>query len=362
MGSRTMRDPGETSGLEPSRESVSSTAIADACTFLERAQCADGRWLDFRGDRNISSSWVTAYIGTQLARAASHSSSVDRARTWLLDHPHPAGGWGYNRATRPDADTIANVVHFLLALGPTEATARAITASVRLLEQFFVPSVGGFRTYQPVQNDSLHHPNSSWCAVHPCVTAMCASALAAADYQGQSARVRMCADYLRSQQRETGLVDAFWWEGATYATYHAARVLRIVGDGEAVARAKEGVLARVHCDGGWGTNLGGASSAFHTALAVKTLTIACDDRHTRAIGDGLTWLLRMQEPDGGWPTVPILRVPRPDIHHPRGAADEQWAPTLRDRNRLFTTATVLSALVDGSSAFYATDPGNAAKS
>jgi squalene-hopene/tetraprenyl-beta-curcumene cyclase len=326
------------------RESLAE-AITRGCSFLERAQVANGRWLDFRSERLISSHWVTAYVGSQLAQAVGRTAAVDRACAWLLHNQHPAGGWGYNLANPPDADSIANVIHLLVQCGGTRSIAAAIDEATGLLSRYWVESAGGFQTYHPIEGDDLRYPGSSWCDAHVSVTAMCATALAVADEQAHRQIVEACAGHVRSLQRPDGLWDAFWWDGRTYATYHAARLLQRRGDAGRVAHACEGLVRVRHAGGGWGNTEGSESAPFHTALALSTLLLDPDDRHAGAVHEGLWWLLRTQEWDGGWSSVPILRVPRPQAHAPWNHPDEGLVPLAADGKRLFTTATVISALV-----------------
>jgi squalene-hopene/tetraprenyl-beta-curcumene cyclase len=336
-------------GYAPESQRLQDTvtgAIARACSFLEAGQLANGRWLDFRDQQLISSQWVTAYVASQLVRAGTSGAAVERACAWLLNNRLPQGGWGFNLANPPDADSIANVIHLLVQCERSEPVVAALGEAVVLMSRYWVESVGGYQTYHPIAGDRLRSADSSWCDVHPSVTAMCATALAALDEQAHEQIIEVCAGYLGSVQRPDSLWDAFWWDGVTYATYHAARLLAHVGDTDRVARASY-ALVRMRCgDGGWGKDAGSEPAPFHTALALSTLLLD-PGRHREAIGAGLAWLLRAQERDGGWPSVPILRVPRLQAHAPWRGSDAELVSFTADRNRFFTTATVLSALLDG---------------
>jgi squalene-hopene/tetraprenyl-beta-curcumene cyclase len=344
---------------EEEGETSVAEALARASRFLEGAQTADGRWLDFRfrfvvGDRDvISSQWVTAYVGQALTRAGGNPASLERARDWLAGHAHPGGGWGFSLATPTDADSIANVVRFLAHWRGTPAWDAALTEACAQLLRYWDEVEGGFRTYRPAERPSLNgwasYPGSSWCDVHLSVTALAALALHASGDTRHRPILDACARGVRGWQTPEGFWEAYWWHGRTYATFHAARLLSLSGeDSEPVARAARWLSGAQRADGGWGNGTGGEAAPFHTALALATLLLdGGRHRHAPALHAGLRWLLRAQQSDGGWANVPIMRMPRPDVHAPWEDPEGcLLLPVLTDHNRLFTTATVVSALSD----------------
>lgn len=336
-------------------------AIRRAARFLEASQRPDGRWLDFRGETFISSQWVTAYVGSHLWRASGEPAAPSRALTWLLGHQHPGGGWGFSLANPPDADSIANVVHLLAALGGPE---EALGFATELLLRYWADEGGGFRTYLPIPGDPLHFPGSAWCDVHLSVTAMAAQALHAVDEGRHREVLSACARLLRARQAEAGFWDDYWWDGRTYATYHACRFLSLAGDQESTARAGDWLMEVRSPGGGWGNGVNGEPAPLHTAFAVGTLLLGDPRRHADGIREGIRWLLDAQIADGSFAAVPTQRVPRPSVHAPwEGGEDTLLRPLLTDHNRLFTTATVLAVLGDsrGASAAPRAFPVHAAK-
>lgn len=337
-------------------------ALERGVRFLERAATVDGRWLDFRfrfvGRQRdvISSQWVTAYVGHALARAGGDPTLLERARQWLLTHAHPGGGWGFSLATPADADSIANVVAFLARMR-TEPLAEplhdtALTEACRQLLLYWDEAEAGFRTYRPAERPALDgwasHPGSSWCDVHSCVTALAAQALHAVGEPGHTSLLEACARRMRERQAAEGFWEAYWWQGRTYATFHSTRFLHLrAGAASPVDRALRWVEDTQGADGGWGNGTGGSTAPFHTALALATLLLEPHRASPSALAAGLEWLLRSQQPDGGWASTPIMRMPRPEHHAPW--TDPEGClllPVLTDLNRLFTTATVLSTLAD----------------
>ncbi|HYO58969.1 prenyltransferase/squalene oxidase repeat-containing protein [Archangium sp.] len=344
---------------EEELETAFTEALARALRFLENARTADGRWLDFRfrfvvGDRDvISSQWVTAYVGQALARVGADPATLEKPRDWLMSHAHPGGGWGFSLATPADADSTANVVRFLAHWRGVPGWDSALGEACAQLLRYWDETGGGFRTYRPAERPSLNgwasYPGSSWCDVHLCVTALAGQALHAAGDPRHHPVLEACARMLRDGQSSEGFWEAYWWHGRTYATFHAARLLCLLGgDSEPVARAARWLLGAQQADGGWGNGTGGEAAPFHTALALAALLLdGGRQRHGPALHAGLRWLLRAQQPDGGWTHVPIMRMPRPEVHEPwKDPEGCLLLPVLTDRNRLFTTATVVSALAD----------------
>ena len=174
-------------------------------------------------------------------------------------------------------------------------------------------------------------------------------ALQAVDDLGHRRVIEDCARLLRERQSSAGYWDAYWWQGRTYATRHAAGLLCLEKDTSgAVGRAVEWTREAQLAEGGWGDGLGGAPTAFDTALALATLRLAPASEPCReAVRAGLQWLARTQRPEGDWDSAPLMRMPRPEEHAPWDNPQScLLLPVLTDRNRLFTTATVVSALVD----------------
>ncbi|MET0404136.1 MAG: hypothetical protein ABW123_17115, partial [Cystobacter sp.] len=322
-------------------------------------------WLDFRfrfvvGDRDvISSQWVTAYVGQALARVGADPAVLRRARDWLKTHAHQEGGWGFSLATPPDADSTANVVHFLSHFRGEPAAEQALSEACEQLLRYWDEAGGGFRTYRPAETPSLDgwasYPGSAWCDVHACVSALSGRVLHAVGAPRHRAVLEACGRRLLETQSPEGYWEAYWWQGRTYTTRHAAELLCLLGDipggkpgasAAAVARAARWTRHAQREEGGWGNGLGGASTAFDTALALATLRLdpgASGD----ALRSGLHWLSRTQRAEGDWDSAPLMRMPRPQEHTPWEDPEGcLLLPVLTDRNRLFTTATVVAALAD----------------
>jgi len=83
----------------------------------------------------------------------------------------------------------------------------------------------------------------------------------------------------------------------------SATIARLV-EPDAVARLRDYVLAAQHADHGWGAD-GDTSDVVGTALALMALRPMKDDVAVRALADqGVRWLARNQNQDGGWDVTP----------------------------------------------------------
>jgi hypothetical protein len=121
-----------------------------------------------------------------------------------------------------------------------------------------------------------------------------------------------------------------------------------MGDLDPVRRAVAWTLRGQLCDGGWGMPGEADTSSFATALSLSMLTMSgLDDRPP--IAAGIEALIRRQQPDGGWPSHPALRIPLPADPSPAG--DDRWrlirfgtGMVVQDQHRAFTSATCVAAL------------------
>ncbi|HEV2343860.1 MAG TPA: type 2 lanthipeptide synthetase LanM [Actinocrinis sp.] len=335
-------------------------AIHAGLGYVAGRQEPDGSWRDFAiRESGVSDQWVTAYVAANLRRIRAAGPLVKAARGWLLEAGSPGSGWGYNGKQAPDADSTANA---LLLLADTRGAADDpgdVTAAAEVLAGFRCEEDGGFRTYAPLHAEGgWLYTGSAWCRSQPCVTALAGEALHASGLKRYRKQAADAADYLRARQDPAGFWEAYWWHGRLYATYRACRLLVRVGDREQARRAAEWVAGSILDGGAWAEGRDADPTAFATALAVATLVLVAGgttgpDRAALlgAAERGVRRLLGTQKEDGGWPSAPILRVPPPSEYEPWRSPSA--GPLVADQNRLFTSATVLAALI----AWYAGDQG-----
>lgn len=280
-------------------------AVEKGLAFLRERQSAEGFWEDWQLPVGSSRMWTTAYVGWRLASSDCTSGEMlERAAEWLESSELDEGGWGYAESTGADADSTALAIAFLCAMRRRVA----MTAIRRLLR--FVGEDGGFATF------NLEQSFGAWTASQVEVTAAAILALTMTDEApGVVDRARQ---YLCKRQRSDGLWESYWWMSPLYATEIVVRALGT----NARIQAASGVRALK------------PSNPFEMALQ---LMIAPDDLASLAI---------TQNHDGSWPSAPILRLASRDVFEPW--KQQHSGPCFADHGRIFTTATAVSAVAEGS--------------
>jgi squalene-hopene/tetraprenyl-beta-curcumene cyclase len=325
-------------------------AIEGGAEFLRSRQGDDGLWCDFRTPAGEASTWPTAYIGYALGLAGADGPALQRAGDALALRQHVDGGWGYNEHTPVDADSTSWAALFLARLGDRDDSCRR-AASCLVQHQ---KRGGGVATYAhpgPIRRYTgmpSWVPFRGWCQPHLEVSAAAGLAFAELPLAGFSRSAGAAWRFVRSRQVADGSWRSYWWTSPHVATRLAVALAAHMRDRDAVRRAAVWTRAGQQTDGGW-CAAGSETSAFATALSVSVL-VRCElDRGP--IAGGVAALLRLQRPDGSWPSHPILRIPVPPDR--RTAGDDRWHPfefqpgiVVDDQHRTFTTATCLVALAE----------------
>lgn len=295
-------------------------ALRGGLDSLLRTQHPAGSWTDFWLPVGTSDAWVTAYTGLALhavSRCAwlpadmreQADTAARHAARWLLEHPHPRGGWGYNGAVGADADSTAHTLSLLARLGlPVPAPA------LTFLRAHEVPGEG-FRTY------AWPNPTHAWTRPSPDVTA---AALRALHDLGELTPAELRAAWastLGPQQRQNGLWEGVWWVTPAYPTGLALEVWDTAG-------RPAPCFSPVFCTSG---------NAFDLAWQVRAQQVMRQPEAAQATAH----LLSAQTADGAWPTTPLLRVPPA---HPTSGGVTLYAS---DDRRIFTTASALRSLALG---------------
>jgi squalene cyclase len=293
-------------------------AIAAARGFLLARQSLDGSWTDWALPPGSSSIWTTAYVGWQLnrlpdAQRVDVPPALARAAHWLLERRFRDGGWGYCETVGSDADSTAFGILLLDAV-----QGGAPTGAVAHLLGYQQPD-GGFATYR------ADGAAGSWAASHADVTPLALLALlphlGLRDDRMQAGIARVLRD-----RNGDGTWRSFWWTSSAYATRASLELLRAAGAGSRRCDVSQIVSA----------------CAFDTALRVSSGLEAAGVVDAAA-ERGIARLLATQRSDGSWASAPVLRVTRRDCFEPWAVADA--GPLFADPRRLFTTATVLAALI-----------------
>lgn len=328
--------------------------VRSGVAFLLERQGDDGLWRDFETLAGESADWVTGYVGRSLQLAGAPRSALARAARALLERQRPDGGWGYHEAVPTDADSTAYASLFLAAGGwaPPDAATRALAC----LERHQRQPEGGVATYAGEREirEYMELPATfsirGWCRPHVEVSAAAGLAALALGRSGRRAALAAWR-FLQPRQQQAGQWESYWWTLPHYPTAVAVAFAEVLppdaGAAEAVRRAVSWAQAAQASDGGWQAGDDGRPSAFATALGVSIL--ATGGAPTGDVERGIEALLATGDDDGGWPNLPALRIPPPDVEEP--ADMERWrvdelgtGVVIADQHRLYTTATAVAAL------------------
>lgn len=347
-------------------------ALARGIAFLVGRQDADGGFRDFATLAGESVDWTTAYVAEGLREGAASAgvlgppvrSALEQAATLLTSRRRPGLGWGYTDGVPVDADSSAWTVLFLGRLGGSDALVGSAATALAAMQD---AQGGGFATYP--DPDALRGymglaPATSvdgWCTPHPSVTATAGRALLSAHPRSLSA-AQAAWRHLEASADPGGSWRSYWWTEPFYPTAEAVILALELGltasSSSALRRAIDWLESRR--DGQWGFTLdsGEPATVFSSATALRALARSVVATARAAVPtaaslatlrDGLTFLCRTQQRDGGWPSEAILRIPTPAAtvaaaHGPWREGALGAGALIQDHRRVFGTATCVAAI------------------
>ena len=145
----------------------------------------------------------------------------------------------------------------------------------------------------------------------PDITGRVLEALCRRGYNHSHKVIASAVQYLLVQQEANGSWYGRWGVNYTYGTFLALRGLEASGASSAasaIQRAATWIRTIQNQDGGWGEScasyeqqkfVAAPSTPSQTAWALLALVSAGDNR-SESVQRGIGWLLRHQEPNGGW--------------------------------------------------------------
>lgn len=327
-------------------------ASKKAISFLLHKQDKKGWWNDFYTLAGYSDEWVTGYIGSVLAeipvkRAQNAVSTAWRLLKW---RGFFSKGWSYSRYVPTDADSTAWVLKLAESLNKN-------SLKVKRAQRYLDSSVtadGGIPTYanlNPIRKFIQFKDGESldgWCSKHCCVTAAVACL-------GSLKNKTKLLNYLRNQQHGDGSWPAYWWCDREYSTALAVIALKAdtnQKDKAQIHQAVKWVLGRLDSKKYIRNKDYPTGSPFASSWAIHILIEASNSGYKKARKDPhnlIEWLIEKQLTDGSWQSSSRLRIPHPYDKNPdkfnNWDKESLGSGSIRtDVNRLFTTATVLSAL------------------
>lgn len=315
--------------------------------FIYSKQGKDGFWKDFMVLNRLGEDWITGYVGNALHGNFHNRQANRNAKAALLYSNKTRGGWGYNRSADLDADSTAWCLQYLLKNNISKKTLK--DAYIQLLS-FYDPATGGFRTYRTLTNEKK--TPDGWCSPHLCVTSVALQALLLYDSQPLPC-LEKSIDYICRHQSDAGFWESYWWDGRIYGTVQALRALqgwRNRDIGNPIQKGVHWLVANQNSDGGWNNGIVGRSNPFFTGLATSFLAEMFYDNYVTNIEKGIDWLLGQQLKDGSWYSSQTMRVPSPEQTEPWNFREWKtdsslYGVLIGDGNRIFTTATVIRALL-----------------
>lgn len=337
-------------------------------------QDSRGFWTDFHQYAGGSTEWIAGYVGnmllatTNLRRVAPFSldTVILKAADWLVSAQHPGGGWGYNEAVPVDVDSTSTCLLFLHSTTTSDKFIECLANSLSHVVGNQDSGNSGFATYNLTDIQSARSRQSGasgfplrllqpfvakiysgWCSPEPYVTAVAAHFLITVDKRQHSERVVRALDYIESEQTRHGYWNSYWCNSQTFVTAACIRSLSVDNSKEeAVQKAMNWILKEQKGNGAWECKALGKMTPLETASAILGLLIKTPNVSHAKICDGIKYLLGVQRSDGSWESQPCMSVPKPweskdftqeEYKHPR--------LVLTDDERIFTTATVLRALL-----------------
>ncbi len=334
-----------------------SKSIQGARKFLVESFNADGLWSDFLTLAGESVFWVSGYVGYSLIsfeKEPEDKKFLRKAAVNILKCQNLDGGWSYGYGVPSDADSTSWCLLFLSKFD--DLNRDKLPSALEFLLNNQSPLDGGFRTYAAPRavgrfmriGDNVSF--EGWASSQMCVSAVAAQAL----MENRSSKgVDKVLSYIRNGQISEGYWNSYWWTGKLYATTQCIKALNKRGnetDISVIYKGQKWIAQTQLSDGSWTDSKDQESGwAFSTALALNGLLAAPKIVFDTQTKNGVKWLIENQLLDGSWAANHILRIPYPWTKDPWN--QQSWNAdgrainaVIKDQRRLFTTATVFTAL------------------
>ncbi|MFJ8140915.1 FAD-binding protein [Streptomyces sp. NPDC096013] len=247
--------------------------------------------------------WLTAVAGLAFTREDTLAPFVARMADHVAAWQAPDGGWPFATGMQQtDVDTTTRCMEFLHAAAPVRRR-RTLEKATRYLTEIAGPD-GGFPTW--VHGDS------------PDLDMTAGAILALAPDAAQHERLLAGAlEFVLNAQLPDGSFERSWTVSEASAILRAMDALHAVPASTpdltarivaATARSVARLTQTQHPDGGWGQHPDDPSDVLSTAQAVPVLARHGDPL---TLSRAVTCLLRRQDADGGFTSVPDQVGPRP---------------------------------------------------
>ncbi|HEX8539816.1 MAG TPA: prenyltransferase/squalene oxidase repeat-containing protein, partial [Cystobacter sp.] len=274
-------------------------SVQNGISLLVSVQNADGG-IPFIAGLEI---FCTATAGLALAGAGAEPALLSRMADYLVGEQKPDGGWAYAEDVhQTDVDDTAYCLEFLRALDPVHH-AQAITRAEAYLVKMQGRD-GGFPTFVAGSKSEI------------AMTAGALNALAS-NHEQYDALITRGIRYITGHQKADGTFERSWSLSETNAIFRSLLALRLLPESasglrpavnQAEQRSLEYLRRSQNADGGWGQRAGDASDSISTSYALIALS---HFNEQATLKRGVRYLVRQQQSDGRFLSIPDQAGPRP---------------------------------------------------
>ena len=299
----------------------------------------------------FESDWVSGFVAHAICTYTHDGYLSDRVLPNLLRHRRPNGGWGYDRQTPSDCDSTAWVLLALCNAGGLDPF--TIGTALGFILRHQDPATGGFATYALAEElqRRIRAPDKEsivgWLSPHCCVSAVALQCLLTYQVPPDSEPIKRGIDYLLSRKTRDAVWLSYWWRGYSYTTYHALRAIllsRQSPDDFAPATVNF-ILDHQLEDGSWSDENDPVGGVFATSFCALTTLLSPTAETLGAARRGVEWLMKAQNRDGSWPSIPMLQIPPANVADSSSITRKSGMQAVTaDEKRCFTSAEAIWAL------------------
>lgn len=341
------------------------TTIEKGIIFLYEKLSSDGLWHDFETLAGKSSDWVSAYIIYSISDIWLFNGLINQDFKYdfskrILRRQRINGGWAYNKEVPTDSDSTAWAL-LALTLVP-QWKPSAIIKGLQYLKRHQDMSSGGFKTYDIYDGIDIYIDTADpslivgWSSPHVSVTASCIQAFLFSGRGIFKNSLQKGIKYLLRNNKMHRNWTCYWWKGSGYPTYQVTKLLSLTNN---LSSKFYNEIVHNILSNGCENQYIKSDEAEYSSLEVESFEIANNmltlllfpNKISKSSIDRLAELLvKIQLSDGSWPSAPILRIPPPMVKNPEEIKSWLYDSNgtrviIKDQVRLFTSATVINALI-----------------
>ncbi len=316
------------------------TSLKSTLLLFDKEQKSNG-WNDFITSAGISTGWATFFICLNLFEA----DEIEIVKDYLADNKKNI--YAYNESLIQDCDSLSFRINADLKL--SKNTDKQLLALWKSYEHN-----GQWSTYKYdeklVKYLKLENENDikGWTSKHDCVSSYAAFVLSENNID-KSLLNKTINSLVNKFKVEHGLLS-YWWTSSLYSLYFFLRALMNIkyeiGFIQNIIEDK--IIQQQNKDGSWKDEFN-QKSVFYTAMITHLLILNDFNKYEEYISNGISFLLKSQKRDGSYETIPILKIPAPDIselkrikHWRKGSLGTNTI--VDDHKRLFTSSMVYKTM------------------